>query len=61
MKPFYKVTRKDDDSVEAVIDRDCIIIKSDSKEEHEYIVLHRLDLEGIIWNYQDIIKNKGGK
>jgi hypothetical protein len=62
-KIFFKITRKGGDSISASLDKDVVVIKSNSKEANEYVVLDKSDLEGILWNYADltgfkIVKNK---
>jgi hypothetical protein len=68
MKMFFKQTRNpsEGDSVEASFENDCIVLKSTSEEDLEYVVLDKSDWEAIISNYQGIIetenkKKKGGK
>jgi hypothetical protein len=62
---FYKITRTDDDSVEASLEDGCVIIKSVSDESPEYdehIVLDIIDFEAIIWNWKCLQEEKkGGK
>ena len=67
MKVFFKQTRQpsEGDSVEASFENDCIVLKSTSEEDMEYIVLDKADWEAIISNYQGMMetknKKKGGK
>ena len=66
MKVFFKQTRQpsEGDSVEASFENDCIVLKSTSEEDMEYIVLDKADWEDIIWNYtclQEENKKKGAK
>jgi hypothetical protein len=61
MAVFYKITRKDDASVQAGYENEIIWIKSKSKDEREYIVLDKEDWEAIIWNYQEMMETRKKK
>jgi predicted aspartyl protease len=64
MKVFFKATHEDDDQIEASFDGEVIIVKVDTGEDLEYVVLDKDDWEAIIWNYQALQeenKRKGGK
>jgi hypothetical protein len=64
MKIFYKATHEDDDQIEASTDGEVVIVKIDTGEDLEYVVLDKADWEAIIWNYQALQeenKKKGVK
>jgi hypothetical protein len=63
MRVFFKQTRSpsEGDSVEASYENECIVLKSTSEEDMEYIVFDRSDWEAIIWNYQEMMENKNKK
>jgi hypothetical protein len=64
MKVFFKATHEDDDQIEASTDGEVVIVKIDTGEDLEYVVLDKADWEAIIWNYQALQegnKKKGGK
>lgn len=64
MKVFYKATHEGDDNIEASTDGEVVIVKIDTGEDLEYVVLDKADWEAIIWNYQALQeenKKKGVK
>lgn len=64
MKTFFKATYEGDDAIEASTDGEVIIVKVDTGEDLEYIVLDKADWEAIIWNWtclQEENKRKGVK
>jgi len=64
MEIFFKASYKDDDTIEASFDGEVIIVKIDTGDDLEYIVLDKADWEAIIWNYtclQEENKKKGVK
>jgi len=61
MEIFFKATHEDDDTIEASTDGEVVIVKIDTGEDLEYVVLDKADFEAIIWNYQAIDEKKNKK
>jgi hypothetical protein len=64
MEIFFKATHEDDDAIEASTDGEVIIVKIDTGDDFEFIVLDKADWEAIIWNWnclQEENKKKGVK